>query len=139
MRRKPFFGESRMRVYEDFLSQISHVLTGSFEFCPRTKLDVLKTRLRLWCRESALPQQEGCAEKRLNLAQRYQILHPIMPKTRDSTVGYGKMSVPEAISCQLRGYPPGQGARSTVLCYHAVSSSCDIRAFASLPEHTHSP
>lgn len=45
-----------MRVYEDFLSQISHVLMGSFEICPKTKLDVLKTRLRLWCRESALPQ-----------------------------------------------------------------------------------
>lgn len=37
MRRKPFFWESRMRVYEDFLSQISHVLTGSFKFCLKSK------------------------------------------------------------------------------------------------------
>lgn len=139
MRRKPFFGESRMRVYEDFSRKSATFSRAASNFVRKPSSMFSRQGFGCGAENRLCRNRKGVPKSGSTSRSGIRSCIQSCPRHETAQSGYGKMSVPEAIICQLRGYPPGQGARSTVLCYYAASSSCDIRAFASLPEHTHSP
>ena len=139
MRRKPFFGESRRRVYEDFLSRISHVHRAASKFVQNQARRIPRQDFGCGAQDRLCRNRKGLPRSGSTSRSGIRSCIQSCPRHETGQSGYGKMSVPEAISCQLREYPPGQGARSTVLCYYATSSLCDFSALILLPEHTHPP